>query len=182
MGTGVVDGIKGARHIEQGKAAPLGFHNLARPWRYLLRLCDLHQLGHGISSFHGDEVPDHCTAASESWVCSRFWMAKTRWVISSQRVLSSWQSSLASFRSLATSSLLALAESWAAVPANRSTSASASVTATPKTFSNLRVSSFMTDLLPPALEAPPCRPRHHCTGTTRSGTAAHSASSSGLLS
>src|SRR5215831_11313924 len=179
MGTGVVDGIKGARHIEQGKAAPLGLHDLAGPWRYLLRLCDLHQLGHGISSFQGDEVPDHCTAASESWVCSRFWMAKTRWVISSQRVLSSWHRSLASFRSLAISSLPALAESWAAVPASRSASASASVTATPKTFSSLRVSSFMASLLPPAPEAPRYPPTRRCTGTTRSGTATRHASSSG---
>src|SRR5262249_33251928 len=155
MGTGVVDGIKGARHIEQGKAAPLGLHDLAGPWRYLLRLYDLHQLGHGISSFQGDEVPDHCTAASESWVRSRFWMAKTRSVISSQRVFSSRHRSLASLRSLATSSLVALAESWAAVPASRSASASASVTATPKTFSSLRVSSlFMPCLLPPAPEPP----------------------------
>src|SRR6516165_2074251 len=153
MGTGVVDGIKGARHIEQGKAAPLGPHDLAGPWRYLLRLRDLHQPGHGISSFQGD-VPDHFTAASASCVCRRLWMAKTRWVISSQRVFSSRQSSLASFRSLATSSLLALAGSWAAVPASRSASASASVTATPKTFSNLRVSSlFMACLPPPAPEA-----------------------------
>src|SRR6516225_3062074 len=147
MGAGVVDGVERAGHVEQGNAASLGLHDLAGPWRYLLRLCDLHQLGHGISSFQGDEVPDHFPAASESWVCSRFWMAKTRWVISSQRVFSSRHSSLASFRSLAISSLVALAESWLAVPASRSASASASVTATPKTFSSLRVSSFMACLL-----------------------------------
>src|SRR5262245_51003678 len=181
MGAGVVDGVESAGHVEKGEAASLGVHDLAGPWRYLLNLCDLHQLGHGISSFQGDEVPDHFTAASERWVCSRFWMAKTRWVISSQRVLSSWQSSLASFRSLAISSLLALAESWSAVPASRSASASASVTATPKTFSNLRVSSFMADLLPPAPEAPRYPPTPHCTGTTRSGTATRHASSSGPL-
>src|SRR5262245_56814266 len=149
MGAGVVDGVESAGHVEKGNAVSLGLHDLAGPWRYLLRLCDLHQVGHGISSFQGDELPDNFTAHSESWVCSRFWMPKTRWVISSQRVLSSRQSSLASFKSLAISSLLALAASWAAVPACRSASASASVTATPKTFSNLRVSSFMTCLLLP---------------------------------
>src|SRR5215472_4996634 len=160
MGAGVVDGVESAGHVEKGKAASLGLHDLAGPWRYLLSLCDLHQLGHGISSFQGDEVPDHFTAASASWVCSRFWRAKTRWVISSQRVLSPWYRSLASFRSLATSSLLALAGSWAAVPASRSASASPSVTATPKTFSSLRVSSLTACLLPPAPEArryPPMR-------------------------
>src|SRR5262249_39111258 len=181
MGAGVVDGVESAGHVEQGEAASLGVHDLAGPWRYLLRRCDLHQLGHGVSSFHGDEVPDHCTAASERWVCSRFWMAKTRWVISSQRVLSSRQRSLASFRSLAISSLLALADSWAAVPSSRSASASASVTATPKTFSSLRVSSFMASLLPPAPEAPRYRPMRRCTGTTHSDTATHCASWSGPL-
>src|SRR5215831_4300837 len=179
MGAGVVDGVERAGHVEQGDAASLGPHDLAGPWRYLLRLCDLHQPGHGLSSFQGD-VPDHFTAASERWVCSRFWMAKTRSVISSQRVFSSRQSSLASFRSLATSSLLALAGSWAAVPASRSASASASVTATPKTFSSLRVSSFMACLFPPAPEAPRYPPRRHCTGTTGSGTATRCASPSGL--
>src|SRR5215471_16068783 len=129
MGTGVVDGMESASHVEKGNAASLGLHDLAGPWRYLLRFCDLHQLGHGISSFQGDEVPDQFTATSERWVCSRFWMAKTCWVISSQRVFSSRQSSLASLSSLATSSLPALAASWAAVPASRSASASASVTA-----------------------------------------------------
>src|SRR6516162_4090163 len=147
MSAGVVDGVEGACHVEEGDAASLGPHDLAGPWRYLLRLCDLHQPGHGISSFQGD-VPDHCTAASESWVRSRFWMAKTRSVISSQRVFSSRHRSLASLRSLATSSLVALAESWAAVPASRSASASASVTATPKTFSSLRVSSLFMACLP----------------------------------
>src|SRR5262245_9778790 len=181
MGAGVVDGVERAGHVEKGDAASLGPHDLAGPWRYLLRLGDLHQLGHGISSFQGDEVPDHFAAASERWVCSRFWMAKTRWVISSQRVLSSRQRSVASFRSLATSSLLALAGSWAAVPASRSASASASVTATPKTFSNLRVSSFMACLLPPAPEAPRYPLMRRCTGTTRSGTATRHASSSGPL-
>src|SRR5262245_25058491 len=180
MGAGVVDGVESAGHVEKGEAASLGVHDLAGPWRYLLRLCDLHQLGHGMSSFQGDEVPDHFPAASERWVCSRFWMMKTRWVISSQRVLSSWQSSLASFRSLATSSLLALAESRAEVPASRSASASASVTATPKTFSSLRVSSFMACPLPPA-EVPRYPPKRHCTGTTRSGTATRCASRSGPL-
>src|SRR6516164_4860094 len=126
MGAGVVDGVERAGHVEQGNAASLGLHDLAAPWRYLVRLCDLHQPGHGISSFQGDEVPDHFPAASESWVCSRLWMAKTLWVISSQRVLSSWHRSLASRRSLAISSLLVPAESWAAVPASRSASASAS--------------------------------------------------------
>src|SRR5215471_15519946 len=134
MGAGVVDGVERAGHVEKGDAASLGPHDLAGPWRYLLRLCDLHQLGHGMSSFQGAEVPDHFPAASASWVWSRVWMAKTRWVISSQRVLSSRHRSLASFRSLATSSLLALVESWVAVPASRPASASASVTATPKTF------------------------------------------------
>src|SRR5262245_51983242 len=108
-------------------------------------------------------------------------MAKTRWVISSQRGFSSRQSSLASFRSLAISSLPALAESWAAVPASRSASSSASVTATPKTFSSLRVSSFMACLLPPAPEAPRYPRKRRCTGTTRSGTATHRAFSSGPL-
>src|SRR5215470_5431054 len=98
MGTGVVDGVERAGHVEQGDAASLGLHDLAGPRRYLLRLRDLHQLGHGVSSFQGD-VPDHFTAASERWVCSRLWMAKTRWVISSQRALSSRQRSVASFRS-----------------------------------------------------------------------------------
>src|SRR5215471_15026731 len=181
MGTGVVDGMESASHVEKGNAASLGLHDLAGPWRHLLRLCDLHQPGHGISSFQGDEVPDHFTAASASWVCSRFWMAKTRWVIPSQRVLSPWYRSLASFRSLATSSLLALAGSWAAVPPSRSASASASVTATPKTFSSLRVSSFMVCLLPAALEAPRYRPTPRCTGTTRCGTATRHASWSGPL-
>src|SRR5215475_11209995 len=115
MGAGVVDGVERAGHVEQGDAASLGPHDLAGPWRDLLRLGDLHQPGHGMSSFQGD-VPDHFTATSERWVWSRFWMAKTRWVISSQRVLSSRHSSLASFRSLATSSLLALAESCATAP------------------------------------------------------------------
>src|SRR6516225_156617 len=59
MGAGVVDGVESAGHVEKGDAASLGLHDLAGPWRYLLRLCDLHQLGHGISSFQGDEVPDH---------------------------------------------------------------------------------------------------------------------------
>src|SRR5262249_25073034 len=177
MGTGVVDGVESASHVEKGNAASLGLHDLAGPWRYLLRLCDLHQPGHGISSFEGDEVPDHFPAASERWVCSRPWMAKTRWVISSQRALSSRQSSLASFKSLATFSLPALAESWAAVPPSRSASASASVTATPKTFSGLGVSSFMACLLPPP-EVPRYPPKRRCTGTTRSGTATHLASSS----
>src|SRR5262245_23726413 len=180
MGASVVDGVEGAGHVEKGGAASLGLHDLAGPRRYPLRLCDLHQLGHGISSFQGDGVPDHFPAASERWVCSRLWMAKTRWVISSQRVLSSRHRSLASFRSLVISSLPLLAESWAAVPASRSASASASVTATPKTFNSLRVSSFMTDLLPPTPEAPRYRPMRHCTGTTRSGTAIRYASSSRL--
>src|SRR5262249_44365988 len=136
MGAGVVDGVERAGHVEKGDAASLGVHDLAGPWRYLLRLGDLHQPGHGISSFQGD-VPEHFPAASASCCCRRFWMAKTRWVISSQRVLSSRHRSLASFRSLAISSLPALAESRAAVPASRSASASASVTATPKTFSSL---------------------------------------------
>src|SRR6516225_6764004 len=154
MGAGVVDGVERAGHVEKGDAASLDLHDLAGPWRYLLRLCDLHQLGHGMPSFQGDEVPDHFTAASASCVCRRLWMAKTRWVISSQRVLSSRHRSLASFRSLAISSLPALAESWAAVPASRSASASASVTATPKTFSSFRASSFMACLPPPVPEAP----------------------------
>src|SRR5215831_1167630 len=98
MGAGVVDGVESAGHVEKGDAASLGLHDLAGPWRYLLRLCDLHQLGHGISSFQGDAVPGHFTAALERCVCSRLWMAKTRWVISSQWVLSSRQSSLASLR------------------------------------------------------------------------------------
>src|SRR5215831_1333213 len=178
MGAGVVDGVERAGHVEKGDATSLGLHDLAGPWRYLLRLCDLHQLGHGVSSFQGD-VPDHFPAASASWACSRLWTAKTRWVTSSQRVLSSWHRSLASFRSLAISSLPALAESWAAVPASRSASASASVTATPKTFSSLRVSSFMACLLPPAPEAPRYPRKRRCTGTTRSGTATRCASSSG---
>src|SRR6516225_9150062 len=118
MGAGVVDGVEGAGHVEEGNAASLGLHDLAGPWRYLLRLRDLHQLGHGISSLQGDGVSVHFPAASESWVCRRPWMAKTRWVISSQRVLSSRQRSLASFRSLATSSLPLPAESWAAVAAS----------------------------------------------------------------
>src|SRR5215471_14011316 len=179
MGAGVVDGVERAGHVEQGDAASLGLHDLAGPRRYLLRLHDLHQLGHGISSFQGDEVPDHFPAASERWVCSRLWMAKTRSVISSQRVLSSRQRSLASFRSLAISSLPLLAESWAAVPASRSASASASVTATPKTFSSLRGSSFTVCLLPPAPEAPRHPPKRLCTGTTRCGTVARRATSSG---
>src|SRR5262249_18223346 len=141
MGGGFGDGVERAGHVEKGDAASLGPHDLAGPWRYLLRLCDLHQPGHGISSFQGD-VPDHFTAASASCVCSRFWMAKTRWVISSQRVFSSRQSSLASFRSLAISSLPALAASWAAGPATRSASASPSGTATPNAFSNCPVSPF----------------------------------------
>src|SRR6516162_436858 len=178
MGAGVVEGVERAGHVEQGDAATLGLHDLAGPWRHLLRLCDLHQLGHGISSFQGDGVPDHFPATSERWVCSRFWMAKTLSVISSQRVFSSRHRSLASWRSLATSSLLVLAESWAAVPASRSASASASVTATPKTFSSLRVSSFMMSLLPPAPEAPRHPPTRRCTGTTRSGTATRRAASS----
>src|SRR5262249_2896230 len=153
MGAGVVDGVERAGHVEQGDAASLGLHDLAGPWRYLLRLCDLHQPGHGISSFQGD-VPDHFTAASASCVCRRLWMAKTRSVISSQRVLSARNRPPASFRSLAISSLLAPAESWAAVAASLSASASASVTATPKTFSSLRVSSLTADLLPAAPEAP----------------------------
>src|SRR5262245_33152770 len=164
MGAGVVEGVERAGHVEQGNAASLGLHDLAGPRRYLLRLCNFHQLGHGISSFQGDEVPDHFTAASERWVCSRYWMAKTRWVISSQRVFSSRQRSVASFRSLAISSLPALAGSWAALPANPSASASASVTATPKTFSSLRVSSFMACLLPPAPEAPRYPPMRRCHG------------------
>src|SRR5262249_7004596 len=102
MGAGVVDGGERAGHGEKGGAASLGPHDLAGPWRYLLRLCDLHQPGHGISSLQGDGVPDHFPAASESWICNRLWMAKTRWVISSQRALSSRQRSVASFRSLAT--------------------------------------------------------------------------------
>src|SRR5262249_8332346 len=106
MGAGVVDGVESAGHVEKGEAASLGVHDLAGPWRYLLRPCDLHQPGHGVSSFQGDEVPDHFPAASESWVWSRFWMAKTRWVIWSRRVLSSRHRSLASFRSLAISSWL----------------------------------------------------------------------------
>src|SRR5262245_21629578 len=177
MGAGVVDGVERAGHVEKGDAASLGPHDLAGPWRYLLRLGDLHQLGHGISSLQGDEVPDHFAAASERWVCSRFWMAKTRSVISSQRVFSSRHRSLASWRSLAISPWLAPAGSWAAVLASRSASASASVTATPKTFSSLRVSSFMAFLLPPP-EAPRYPPKRHCTGTTRSGTATRRASSS----
>src|SRR5262249_51723455 len=171
MGTGVVDGVESASHVEKGDAASLGLHDLAGPWRHLLRLCDLHQLGHGISSRQGDEVPDHFPAASERWVWSRFWMTKTRWVISSQRVFSSRHRSLASLSSLATSSLPPPAETWAAVPASLSASASASVTATPKTFSSLRVSSFTACLLPPAPEAPRHPPKCRCTGTTRSGTA-----------
>src|SRR6516164_9385175 len=181
MGAGVVDGVERAGHVEQGNAASLGLHDLAAPWRYLLRLCDLHHLGHGISSFQGDEVPDHFPAASERWVCSRLWMAKTRSVISSQRVLSSRHRSLASFRSLAISSWPALAESWAAVPTSRSASASASVTATPKTFSSLRVSSFMAYLPPPAPEARRYRPMRRCTGITRCGTATRHAFWSALL-
>src|SRR5262245_59484336 len=81
MGAGVVDGVESASHVEKCNAASLGLHDLAGPWRYLLRLCDLHQPGHGISSFQGDDVPDHFTAASASSVCRRLWMAKTRWVI-----------------------------------------------------------------------------------------------------
>src|SRR5262249_52361645 len=180
MGAGVVEGVGRAGHVEHGHAASLGPHDLAGPWRFLLRLGDLHQPGHGMSSFQGD-VPDHFTAASASCVCRRLWMAKTRWVTSRQRVLSSRQSSLASFRSLAISSLPALAESWAAVPASRSASASASVTATPKTFSSLRVSSFMACLPPPAPEVPRYPPKRHCTDTTRSGTATRHASWSGPL-
>src|SRR6266849_1412510 len=74
-------------------------------------------------------------------------MAKTRSVISSQRVFNSRQRSAESLRSLARSSLLLAAESWAAMPASLSASASESVTATPKTFSSLRVSSFIACLL-----------------------------------
>src|SRR5437762_1057069 len=74
-------------------------------------------------------------------------MAKTRWVISSQRVLSSRQRSAESLRSLATSSLLVAAESWAAMLASLFASASESVTATPKTFKSFRVSSFIACLL-----------------------------------
>src|SRR5262249_8141076 len=97
MGAGVVDGVESAGHVEKGDAASLGLHDPAGPWRYLLRLCDLHQLGHGISSFQGDEVPDHFPAASESWVCSRPWMAKTSLACQSSEAgagFHSWDSSL----------------------------------------------------------------------------------------
>jgi len=40
MDTIVVDGIKGASHIEKSKAMPFRCHYFAGPWRYLLRLCD----------------------------------------------------------------------------------------------------------------------------------------------
>src|SRR5262249_21706691 len=51
MSAGVVDGVEAASHVEKGNAPSLGLHDLASPWRYVLRLCDFHQPGHGGSSF-----------------------------------------------------------------------------------------------------------------------------------
>src|SRR5580704_3448813 len=60
MGTSVVDGMEGSRHIEQSDSASFGLHHLAGPWRYVLRLCDLDEFGHDYSSVtrSSTESPD----------------------------------------------------------------------------------------------------------------------------
>jgi hypothetical protein len=51
MGAGVVNGVEGAGHVEEGDALSFDLHGLAGPWRHVGCCGDLHQLGHGVPPF-----------------------------------------------------------------------------------------------------------------------------------